>query len=121
MKSTDLMIDDWVLYEGSPRKIVLLDDAGLALLRPGEDAEIIVKRDLRPVPLTPEILKNNGFENFGDYYDIPDPSLVIKAVANTFVIGHSINGDFEGFIAIDYVHDLQHALKLCGIEKEIVL
>lgn len=77
---------------------------------------------LEPIPITPEILDKNGFETVGDYYDIPnDPSLVIKVVSNTFVFGHSINGYFEGFIALDYVHELQHALKLCGIEKEIVL
>lgn len=86
---------------------------------------------LEPIPLTPEILEKNGFECVGKrkYYLIPgDPSLAIQrkpilgAHGNTFFIGHFIEKTiFQGFIELTYVHDLQHALRLCGIEKEIVL
>lgn len=126
MRATELMIGDWVLINGTQRKIEAID---------GVDGEIMADDELytlaedryhsedkaEGVPLTPEILENNEFEKFGDYYDIPnDPSLTIKAVSDTYIIGHLINGYFEGFISLDYVHELQHALRLCGIEKEIV-
>lgn len=88
--------------------------------------------ELFPIPLTPEILEKNGFEIRGrkKYFLVPnDPSLAIKrepiigAHGNTFTIGHFWEGekDFRWFIEISFVHELQHALRLCGIEKEIVL
>lgn len=79
---------------------------------------------LRPIPLTPEILEKNStvrkelnrhdFEILFDDYS--DASLVK-------CIGDSEHGyhDVEYICDVKYVHTLQHALKLCGIDKEIVL
>ena len=56
-------------------------------------------------------------DNFYLYYD---------PYYNSFYIGTYI-GDKNGSdfitdsIKIEYVHELQHALRLCGIEKEIIL
>ena len=46
-----------------------------------------------PIPLTLKILKKNGFNN----------------------------SPFESNKKFQYVHELQHALKQCGIDKEIVI
>lgn len=94
--------------------------------------EISIDDEIVGIPLTPEILEKNGFEIRGrkKYFLVPnDPSLAIKrepiigAHGNTFTIGHFWEGkkDFRWFIEISFVHELQHALRLCGIEKEIVL
>lgn len=63
---------------------------------------------LEPIPLTSEILEQNGFEvkvGPGGKYQLT-------------IEGVSCRVDFN---IIQYIHDLQHALRLCGIEKEIKL
>ena len=83
--------------------------------------------DLHPIPLTPEILKKNGFEHRGRYYLIfDDPSLALKSELQgnrlIFFIGHLFDCyNFHAFIELQFVHELQAAMRLCGIEKEIVL
>lgn len=70
------------------------------------------------VELVPEILEKNGFVieskycygNHLRYCLLVDDGLWIDISGENF---------FEG--KLEYVHQLQHALSLCGIEKEIVL
>lgn len=89
--------------------------------------------DFEPIPLTPEILEKNGFkkqacegwefdgyrENSGLVYkvlwrnDCSTPLLMIDSFSREYGTYSSFN--------ISSLHQLQHALKLCGIEKEIVL
>lgn len=79
---------------------------------------------LEPIPLTPEILEKNGFE------PTPAPSeRVWKHNGQEVWLDNEgknywaniKNGEFyfEGYI--EHTHELQHALRLCGIEKEIKL
>lgn len=64
--------------------------------------------DLQPIPITVEVLEKNGLHEtkFG---------LVIKPKSNELCasIGTSIE--------IKYIHELQRALRLAKVEKEIVL
>lgn len=92
---------------------------------------------LDPLPLTPEILEKNRFEcnsNTKTFYRIlsNEPKLVVevrlwdkdtnvrigKQCDGTFRVGYDwyING-----MEIHFVHQLQHALRLCGIDKTIEL
>lgn len=133
MKTTDLMIGDWVMLiddkTGKPYKkamITHIDSIHERIAAKTTTNTFVAwsTKYVEPIPLTSKILKKNRFEAIDDYdyYGVPnDPSLTIATVANTFIIGHLIDDNFEGFIALDYVHDLQHALKLCGIKDEIVL
>lgn len=83
---------------------------------------------LEPIPLTPEILEKNGIVE-GRVEDIYS---VFRH--NDFTVTPDIDDDYQkcwmlyvgnrdhdANICIHYVHELQHALRLCGIEKEIVL
>lgn len=74
---------------------------------------------LDPIPLTPEILEKNGFIN-GEFYassHIEDWQIMSD--------GSHLAARSERGWCIDipcrYVHELQHALRLCGIEKEMEL
>lgn len=131
MKATDLMIGDYVEITGK----------GACRVKhinwPSQHEEMDAK--LHPIPLTPEILEKNGFkkENGGKImgFNIADSyELVYQGRTNfdKFWIyiqdfGESkkwhikINGHFDISGFINDVHELQHALKLCGIDKEIVL
>lgn len=72
--------------------------------------------EIEPIPLTPEILEKNGFR-FSRFYgwQIKEPELTIDFVGDTphFLL------DEIFFCDCPYVHTLQHALRLCGIEKEV--
>ena len=94
--------------------------------------EDICSDDIRPIPLTPEILEKNGFEMVSDKNGVP--IYRIKWPINRdyyFSVWTGLDGYWNpvGFGVtiggvqgdVDYVHQLQHALKLCGIEKEIEL
>ena len=88
--------------------------------------------EIEPIPLTPEILEKNGFEMVSDKNGVP--IYRIKWPINRdyyFSVWTGLDGYWNpvGFGVtiggvqgdVDYVHQLQHALKLCGINKEIVL
>lgn len=92
---------------------------------------------LEPIPLTPEILEKNGFVEdksvgYCERYIWADSMRLPQTVVE-FSFGDDgatmLNcwiklNDGENNIHIcdpSYVHQLQHALRLCGIEKEIIL
>ena len=88
---------------------------------------------VEPIPITPEILEKNGFTQCEPQgYNLYVKDKNGAGLYNILWQGESYNYDLE--IAayaypfgefnkrnIKYVHQLQHALRLCGIEKEIVL
>ena len=132
MKANELMIGDLVYYSHTEdgiapyKEVICIKAEDLC-----RDA-CIIETHYEPIPLSPEILEKNGFEIRGKrkYFLVPnDPSLAIKrepiigANGNSFLIGHfwERNKEFRWFAETDYVHELQHALRLCGIEHEITL
>lgn len=85
---------------------------------------------IEPIPLTPEILEKNDilYEKQSFYYVIED----VEDLECTYYIYQTVQEDWaigvdtgayncSVFARIKYVHDLQHALKLCGIDKKIVV
>jgi hypothetical protein len=138
MKATDLMIGDFVLLGDTAVKILSIN------LYNGEDSMggkyyVITEPQLahtnswvdmlEPIPLTPEILeKNYGKETQVGISDKPCWgemgaiwSTMLWKCENSFWL--EVNTIAGGFVKkhIRYVHELQHALRLCGIEKEVKL
>lgn len=127
MKVEDLMIEDWIMYKSdSPENAfpvqVTAEMFTVDLVRWYDRFEYI--------PLTPEILKKNGilYRNSSFYYIINDDKdlecthYIYQTVQKDWAIGVDIGAyDCSVFARIKYVHELQHALKLCGINKEIML
>jgi hypothetical protein len=108
MKAKELMIGDWVDYRGICNRIAPADFCHF---------EWIDK--IRPIPLTPEILEKNGFR-----LDTYSGEFMSGKwwTRNDFVIHESMNDSIgKNNFSYKYVHQLQHALRLCGIEKEIIL
>ena len=127
MKANEIQIGDWVYstFSKLPCKVMYLKlhESGYASV---ETTNVVGVKDiasLSPIPLTPEILEKNGFKKYNELYRLD--------VAE----GVFVNADFkskEPFVSIHntcyratpicwYLHQLQHALRLCGIEKEIEL
>lgn len=103
-----------------------------------------ILEEIEPIPLTPEILEKNGFKFCEDdncslpqyrwhkegkrdgfsieiiFYNPPISGVKVLTKINT-ECSHDCGVNSVHNCDIEYVHELQHALKLCGIEKEIIL
>ena len=136
MKATELMIGDWVCLKDDtkyelPQKVdgILTDDISLE----GEGFLGGVDGLIRPIPITPEILEKNGFydrntqwyyKRFGSYvcFDIAI-SLVYREIEVLKVCGAGTDCEEEEYgssivFGNDiYVHELQRALRLCGLNE----
>lgn len=120
MKATELMVGDWVLDGKKPAQItgIMCDDLFETTLSPSVGGECIT-----PIPLTHEILKMNGFRLQSDNTELFKlDTYWLGCELGTFRI-HNLNKDWWqfGLAKIRNVHELQHAMRLCGIEKEVEL
>ena len=127
MKVKELMIGDWFHnnytnenYQVWPTFLSQATNSGRRLDATFEDMNIT------PIPITSYILEKNGFEykekEIGLYGVITAPHYVRDDVPfEVFCDGEPFAIWFRDPVNIKYVHQLQHALRLCGIEKEIEL
>ena len=139
MKANELMIGDWVLVKhlNKAGRVYRIDTANgkgnefIALI----DGDFSIN-DIEPIPLTPEILEKNGFKfespcinDNKDAWVYEWPHEKPNHTPHVFLLmSHHNKARFPNFWIcapndpdIVYVHQLQHALRLCGIEKEIEL
>ncbi len=124
----DLMVGDWMLDGENIAQITSITCDGIIETTFNESSNIEV---IEPIPLTTEILEKNGwFFNNEDEKFFPqtwvDGGLMLQGADDCgFCIVVTSNYDDEDtndtpFILF-YVHELQHALRLRRIEKEIIL
>ena len=145
MKAKDLMIGDWVAVHrpGDRHEQVRVKSVignGTIEARTSDGLVAIGELAVELIPLTAEILEKNGFEELMNESEVsaarfgrkPEPTGVwqygfgqFDSVAYVFEQSFLRIKFMEGYTAdianIKYVHELQHALRLCGIEKEIIL
>lgn len=133
MKANELMIGDWVMplkkkLKGIPGKVVTIDGGTGVCWIDSEDYSCLVPcSDVERIPLTTEILEKNFNESLPGInlmYDLKGPYMVSNENGQ-WVFG-LVKDDGENsarypLVKILFVHELQHALRLCGIDKEIVL
>ena len=76
-----------------------------------------------PIPLTDEILRKNGFEYYHKNFASTDYDSPFKLEMMEWPDENGNGGLWiiNGLFKIRFVHELQHALKLAGIEKTIEL
>ena len=150
MKAADLMIGDWVLWRGTPLKIMSINDKTSRSLEPTVTGLITIDgketirrfdaKSLKPIPLTTEILEKNEYKIGKPYSnDIKYPCFVgiypelkfqialwerekngfwIELVKFANLEDHKLDSIIKKHF--HYIHELQHALRLCGItEKRI--
>lgn len=133
MKLKDVMIEDWVKCCNPERDGHQIDLIDFVNYQVGVDGELYAPNMLRPIPLTPEIMERNGFVNkrnnwmqLGNFGDQPlmmwylKDDKILHAHKYQMEIHYSAKNCHCCFMC-EYVHQFQHALKLVGIEKEIVL
>lgn len=120
MRVNELMIGDWCLLNKRLEKVSVLTIFG-------EDVGIsdhwYPLKCIEPIPLTPELLEKNGFSDRGKAgWQNPDYDATYYLDKYTFAknvykctIDDSVDVDL--IHNIKYVHELQHALRLCGLNE----
>ena len=126
-----LMIGDWVIYKGEHTLIYEIDDyyERINTEPDGYDSiKYINVSEIEPIPLTSEILEKNGFKHYlteegDDNFDYTEGNLgyCLNRTTDGYMSCIDVTHSFTITGLIKYVHELQHILHLCGIEKEIVL
>ena len=136
MDIKSLMIGDWVYNKHHNKNIQITpydffththNEFGEQSLSP--HSKPIFGMDLEPIPITPKILEKNGFRIIFEgelhktyFQDIYDFAVEIKIDCIGFTKLSMSNGlDYMVVIECKHIHQFQHALKLCGINKEIEL
>ena len=117
MKANELMIEDWVKADNkfvqvTGLKTVYNDEQFFSIeyYDQEEDSKIsCFSNNVLPIPLTAEIMEKNGFDCNNDAKT--SINLVYHGCARITEYGEEVLEDGK---MIMYVHELQHALRLCG-------
>ncbi|MBQ3914330.1 MAG: hypothetical protein II692_02990 [Paludibacteraceae bacterium] len=144
----NLMVGDWVKFKGSDlyHQVKVVSNKSIKF----DNQKWFAKSSVESILLTPEILEKNEFVfvSANELNEL-EQSLANLLVANgkyvyekrsdcgflveradiyyseknkAWSLEHSFGKKADINTAnIDYIHELQHAMRLCGIEKEIVL
>ena len=130
----DLMVGDWVRIKITQHNTEVTNIDANSIYT--EAAFPIRYDEIEPIPLTSEILEKNGFVANKHVYPYPYYEYINKEdklkIGFAFPQGNRTSYK-EPWVYIDseyvfvehlpcmFVHQLQHALRLCRIEKEIIL
>ena len=76
--------------------------------------------EFEPIPLTPEILEKNGWSK--EYDDVWEYGVWrISQIDKCLFVLYNEKYDYDFCVYIDTVHQLQNALRLAGVGKEVEL
>mgnify|MGYP007112513593 CR=1 FL=1 len=133
LKISELSVGDWVGYNGKSYRTVIVDalDQTATIFGNDEQGDIHIEQ-LAPIPITAEILEKNGLHRHAR--DADNPERIV--LSNHFIMARTYT-DVDWWRVIIYdeelpskelfngiiysVHQLQHALRLAGLDKEINL
>jgi hypothetical protein len=133
MKAENLMVGDWVLVKeldySNATNVISEHQYQLRLKDFAEMYNAGEYKEYEPIPLTKEILLKNGFEDFSGggciikkLDDDEMPTLYIWDGNNAiYVVDEYSMNKYTYIKDCKYVHEFQHELKSCGIDKGIVL
>lgn len=127
LKLKDVMCGDWV----DVRKDAAPNTPHIERITP---AHLLRDEHWYGIEIVPEILEKNGFKkcagNEWSVFKYEDDDYTKKALYQVLWSANELyleiapytskTGEFNRF-GVEFVHQLQHALRLCGIEKDIEL
>lgn len=121
MKAADLMIGDWVGRVFDDKRIIE-DYRQVDWIRTGEIGMRYQKvwsiGCIEPIPLTPEILEKNGFWVMENVNNGAEEYIAYATAGLMFHYNRDNDYYFPNTpISWKYVHELQHALRLCGLDE----
>ena len=130
MKASEFMVGDWVLNdEGTPYRVAQVNDC----CYDGNSSDLMLENgdtytDIEPMPITDDVLQKIGFikNNVNNKYFISDDyfDIFIYEWSDSIWLFKYVSTEMNTpneQRTCSYVHNLQHALKDCGIDKEIMI
>jgi len=132
MNARDLMIGDYIMFNKNTYIIEEISKKGWVHLidNDGSECHVELSSDyildaITPIPLTAEILEKNGFWCEHDVGYVME-EYEYEIIYSTWNHELRILKNREQILNLEFfdemcVHELQHALRLCGIDKEIKL
>ena len=132
LKISDLSVGDWVYYKegNTPYSIRSIYRTGIqdcVVLNDDKYSEGVIAfvDRLTPIPITAEILVKNGFVRSTSQFIVYHTDKVwisYDKPSETWSVTMYINDNTSNLHAnILHIHELQHALRLAGVDKEINL
>ena len=126
MKANELMIGNWVMVRRPSNRLEKVRvksviGNGTIEAKTRDGLVVFGESAVEPIPLTKDVLEKNGFTcdaNGMNDSDEPVVSVEYGEFQRNTDDGFEMLADGK---AIKYVHELQQALRLCGIEKEITI
>lgn len=123
LKISDLSVGDWVSFEDVYFKVGYIFPDGIIGItcrnyRDGYEAPLT---NLHPIPITAETLEKNGFECIEEDVDTAlygTPSCSIFHTKGT--LRYRLDTP-QASVVCWFVHELQHVLRLAGVDEEINL
>ena len=121
MEVKDLMIGDWVEVDGEYTDVTSISRTEIST---GCMKEVDI-RDVKPIPITAQCLDDSGFHT-NQFLSIlrVDHNHYLEVDSDEGVIlweEKSVIRTVKFMAKVKYVHELQHALRLCNINKGIEL
>lgn len=121
MKASELMIGDWVLsrFTGTPGRVKIESFVCHDSWEDGNHGAFNFN-DVEPFPLTEEMLKANGFVRVNSQrydYGCPDTDCYVKINPKKNMIHVNGRNSNCNLYWHSFVHELQHALRLCGLNE----
>lgn len=133
----DLMIGDFVKHNGVTKIVDAVYSYSVSVHNPSEpwgltSSELVSVDDAEPIPLTEEILVKNGFSYTANVigrhnckcYELEQKGVYHMTIS---IYKNHITCELDKVDAMymnvvtNCVHQLQHLLRLCGIEKELIV
>lgn len=137
IKATELQIGDFVLVDGTPRKVEAITKKKIGYHRKENEPRLYYARlhDVEPIEITEEIITKMGFDiekHLNDWYQA---RMQTNGFSVYFCVMRTNDLDWEKTLEIShsplrkpffrknivYLHELQHAFKLCGVNFEVNL
>ena len=127
MKITEIKIGNWLYSltdrdgqtERRPVRVTGIRTDGSDLIQ-GDDTDVWYPIEAyEPIPITSDILTANGFEDMGYFGKCEIVSWKVLCDTKNVTVNHGDHTDLD--IPAKYVHELQNALSLCRIDKQIKL
>lgn len=131
MKVSELQLGDIVSCLGDPVRVVSLsikDDEPIGIMSPLKTIETFRDEDVKPVPLTTKILEMNGWSSYEYYHVLEKDNYRLKVefaddgllnlsydLKEGTISGHPFYMCHINDLTLSYVHELQHALRLVGL------
>lgn len=122
MKPEELQIYDWVLINDTPHQVKQITQKKVGYHKVPYSLDYARLVDVKPIPITAEILEKNGFKKEYYYYNLYEENGGhLQYYPHEWRLDRWYKDDILFRCNCHYVNQLQQAFRLCGIDKRIKL